>query len=235
MRYTVIGLGQFGLELCKELAARNIDVVAVALKGEDVTPVKELVTYSCTAEDITSVRAFDNLELTPESHVIVAIGGSFQENLLVVTHLQQMGIRNIYARVIDPVHEYILGQMDVLALINLSRVASKQLASQLESPEFLRVSPMDDEHSIIEIGVPHIWIGRQLKDVGLRTEHRLNLLTVRRGEAQTPQGLRELLTLPRVPVIGTPEPNLTFEENDILVLFGRNANLSKFAQIAKGL
>ena len=30
MRYTVIGLGQFGQELCTELSARNIEVVAVA-------------------------------------------------------------------------------------------------------------------------------------------------------------------------------------------------------------
>lgn len=47
---------------------------------------------------------------------------------------------------------------------------------------------MDENHSIVEIAVPRIWVGKRLRDVGLRTEHHLNLLTIRRGEAQTPQG-----------------------------------------------
>ncbi|MFR4437204.1 MAG: potassium channel family protein [Akkermansia muciniphila] len=189
MRYTVIGLGQFGQELCTELSARNIEVVAVASTDEELEQIKDLVTYAVVT-DYTNPAALRELELDDQSAVIVAIGDSFEENLLVVTHLQKMGVRYIYARVMSPVHEHILSQMNVYALINLSRVASKQLASQLESPEFLRVSPMDENHSIVEIAVPRIWVGKRLRDVGLRTEHHLNLLTIRRGEAQTPQGRR---------------------------------------------
>ena len=148
MRYTVIGLGQFGQELCTELSARNIEVVAVASTDEELEQIKDLVTYAVVT-DYTNPAALRELELDDQSAVIVAIGDSFEENLLVVTHLQKMGVRYIYARVMSPVHEHILSQMNVYALINLSRVASKQLASQLESPEFLRVSPMDENHSIV--------------------------------------------------------------------------------------
>ena len=165
MRYTVIGLGQFGQELCTELSARNIEVVAVASTDEELEQIKDLVTYAVVT-DYTNPAALRELELDDQSAVIVAIGDSFEENLLVVTHLQKMGVRYIYARVMSPVHEHILSQMNVYALINLSRVASKQLASQLESPEFLRVSPMDENHSIVEIAVPRIWVGKRLRDVG---------------------------------------------------------------------
>ena len=161
MRYTVIGLGQFGQELCTELSARNIEVVAVASTDEELEQIKDLVTYAVVT-DYTNPAALRELELDDQSAVIVAIGDSFEENLLVVTHLQKMGVRYIYARVMSPVHEHILSQMNVYALINLSRVASKQLASQLESPEFLRVSPMDENHSIVEIAVPRIWVGKRL-------------------------------------------------------------------------
>ena len=214
MRYTVIGLGQFGQELCTELSARNIEVVAVASTDEELEQIKDLVTYAVVT-DYTNPAALRELELDDQSAVIV--------------------VRYIYARVMSPVHEHILSQMNVYALINLSRVASKQLASQLESPEFLRVSPMDENHSIVEIAVPRIWVGKRLRDVGLRTEHHLNLLTIRRGEAQTPQGRREILSIPRIPVIGTPSPDLVFEDHDILVLFGKETNLIEFAQLSKGL
>ncbi|MFR4416284.1 MAG: hypothetical protein ACLT8E_02145 [Akkermansia sp.] len=49
---------------------------------------------------------------------------------------------------------------------------------------------MDENHSIVEIAC-RASVGKRLRDVGLRTEHHLNLLTIRRGEAQTPQGRRE--------------------------------------------
>ena len=42
MRYTVIGLGQFGQELCTELSARNIEVVAVASTDEELEQIKDL-------------------------------------------------------------------------------------------------------------------------------------------------------------------------------------------------
>ena len=119
MRYTVIGLGQFGQELCTELSARNIEVVAVASTDEELEQIKDLVTYAVVT-DYTNPAALRELELDDQSAVIVAIGDSFEENLLVVTHLQKMGVRYIYARVMSPVHEHILSQMNVYALINLS-------------------------------------------------------------------------------------------------------------------
>ena len=234
MRYTVIGLGQFGQELCTELSARNIEVVAVASTDEELEQIKDLVTYAVVT-DYTNPAALRELELDDQSAVIVAIGDSFEENLLVVTHLQKMGVRYIYARVMSPVHEHILSQMNVYALINLSRVASKQLASQLESPEFLRVSPMDENHSIVEIAVPRIWVGKRLRDVVLRTPHHLDLLAIRRREARTPQGRREILSSPRIPVIRPPSPDLGFEDHGILIQFGKETDLLEFAQLSRGL
>lgn len=91
MRYTVIGLGQFGQELCTELSARNIEVVAVASTDEELEQIKDLVTYAVVT-DYTNPAALRELELDDQSAVIVAIGDSFEENLLVVTHLQKMGV-----------------------------------------------------------------------------------------------------------------------------------------------
>lgn len=232
MRYTVIGLGQFGQELCLELSARNIEVVAVAATDEALEQVKDIVTYAVVT-DYTNPASLRELELDAESSVIVAIGDSFEDNLLVTTHLQKMGVKNIYTRVISPVHEHILDLMGVFR-INLSKVASRQLASQLESPEFLRVAPLDDTHMIAELTVPEIWVGKQLRDVELRTVHYLNLLTVRRGKLQNPVSSKEILDIPRVPILGTPSPDLVFEEHDILILFGTETNLVDFAQFAQG-
>lgn len=211
-----------------------MDVVAVGKTDESVEEIKDDVTLPIVT-DYTNPNALKELELDEESAVLVTIGDSFEENLLVVTHLQKMGIKRIYARVMNPVHEHILKQMKVYALINMSRMAARQLSSQLESSDFLRVTPMDEDHAIVELKIPSFWAGSVLADVNLRQEYRLNLITVRRGKAadDVESGRRELLALPRNPVMDTPSPDLVFEENDILVLFGREADLIKFASFAQ--
>lgn len=235
MKYTVIGLGQFGQNLCLELAARNMEVVAVGKTDESVDEIKDDVTLPVVM-DYTNPNALKELELGSDSAVLVTIGDSFEENLLVITHLQKMGIKHIFARVMNPVHEHILKQMNVYAMINMSRMAALQLASQLESADFLRASPIDEEHSLVELEIPDFWIGQTLAEVDLRQRHKLNLITVRRGSLvdTAQQSRREMLSLPRNPVMDTPQPDMVFEENDILVLFGREDDLIKFANFTKG-
>ena len=57
----------------------------------------------------------------------------------------------------------------------------------------------------------------------------------RTPQRPSPKGRREILSIPRIPVIGTPSPDLVFEDHDILVLFGKETNLIEFAQLSKGL
>lgn len=235
MRYTIIGLGQFGQDLCHELSRRNMDIIAVGNTDESLEPIKDDVTYSVVA-DYTNPIALHELELDENSSVIVTIGDSFEQNLLVISHLQKLGVRRIYARVINAVHGHILQQMNVFKLIHLSHMASRQLASQLESPEFIRATPLDEKHIIAEIALPSFWVGKKLREVELRTKHLLNLLTIRRGDStavvdDTDQ--RELLSVPLTPVIDTPDPDLVFEQQDILILFGREDSLVAFGNFCR--
>ncbi|MEG1071946.1 MAG: TrkA family potassium uptake protein [Akkermansia sp.] len=233
MRYTIIGLGQFGQDLCHELSHRNMDIVAVGNTDESLEDVKDDVTYTVVV-DYTNPIALRELELDESSSVIVTIGDSFEQNLLVVSHLQKMGVKRIYARVMNSVHGYILRQMNVFKLINLSQVASRQLASQLESPEFIRTIPLDENHLIAEIALPSFWVDKKLRDVELRTKHHLNLLTVRRGDSVTEQESKEFLAISPNPVLDTPDPDLVFETQDVLVLFGREDALLSFGNFSKG-
>ena len=158
MKYTVIGLGQFGRNLCLELAARKMDVVAVGNTEECLEDVQDQVTYAIIS-DYTNPNSLKELEFDDDSVAIVSIGDSFEENLLVVSYLQQMGVKQIYARALSDVHEHILKQMNA-KFINLAQVTARQFASQLQSPQFLSATPLDESHAIVEMAVPENWIGR---------------------------------------------------------------------------
>ena len=226
MKYTVIGLGQFGRNLCLELAALKMDVVAVGNTEECLEDVQDQVTYAIIS-DYTNPNSLKEMEFDDDSVAIVYIGDSFEENLLVVSYLQQMGVKQIYARALSDVHEHILKQMNA-KFINLAQVTARQFASQLQSPQFLSATPLDESHAIVEMAVPENWIGRKLRDVELRTRFKLNLLTIRRGDV--PEDREGVMAMPRNPVIGTPDPDLEFKPDDILILFGREDSLTRFAE-----
>ena len=69
-------------------------------------------------------------------------------------------------------------------------------------------------------------MGRQMS-VGLRSEYRLNLLTVRRGAARE-NAAEDVFAQPEQPVIDTPEPSMQFQKGDVLVLFGKDSDLKRF-------
>ena len=58
MRYTVIGLGQFGQELCTELSARNIEVVAVASTDEELEQIIKSISTSGDESIKRLIRAY---------------------------------------------------------------------------------------------------------------------------------------------------------------------------------
>lgn len=235
MLYTVIGLGQFGIELCRELSNRsNIEVRAIGANQDETNAVKSFVDDSSHIDFSNPKAALEQFDFDENSHVIVAIGNSFEDNLMMVSCLQEIGVTHIYARVINEQHEYILNKMNVDARIHLARMSAILLASQLDALDYARVSPLDEHHSIAEIDMPYEWVGKGLGDVGLRDQFELNLLSVRRGPAEKPQEGRLLLELPTAPIIGPPDAKtFIFEKGDILVLFGREDKLAKFAKFVK--
>ncbi len=224
LKYTIIGMGQFGKYLCLELSNRNNFVIAVGGPDESLEDIQDQVNYAMTLKDFTQA-SLNDLDFDQDSVVIVSIGGSFETNLLVAFYLQQMGVKQLYVRAVNDAHQRILQQMNI-RFINLAQITAFQFASQLQSPRFLRAAPMDAEHTIAEMELPSVWIGHKLRDVELRTKFKLNLLTIRRGFDLATENI---IDLPLASVIGTPDPDEEFQEKDILVLFGREDKLIQFA------
>ena len=94
----------------------------------------------------------------------------------------------------------------------------------------MRLRRMDDTHSLADVRLPDDWVGLKLMDVGLRSEYHLNLLTVRRGKVNENPTPDDVLSEPEQPVIDTPDANLEFQVGDVLVLFGKDADLQRFVE-----
>lgn len=221
MKCAIIGLGQFGTSLALELARRGHEVSAIDSNPHALSNVRDHVTLAARG-DATSPSALEELGIPEMDMVVVAIGEAFEASLLVTAALQKLGAKHLHVRVINDVHEHLLGLMGIESKIRAERMAAESLVRTLTHESILRHFVLDSEHGIAEVQTPSHWIGSTLAECGLRQKHRLNLITVRRSE-------RDGEATESDPVLGVPPPDFTFQAGDHLVVFGKEQDLEKFA------
>ena len=80
-RFAVIGLGQFGSAIAKNLSNRGAEVIAIDSSLEKVEGIKDEVSHA-VALDATDKKALLSQNIQDVDAVVVAIGENFQALLL---------------------------------------------------------------------------------------------------------------------------------------------------------
>lgn len=227
MKYVIIGLGQFGRALAKYLARNGFEVSILDQKEEVVRELMDSVSYSLVG-DATDIRVLRQMDVE-DSKVIVSIGEEFERSILVTAQLHELGAKQIYVRSVSALHAQVLSKVGATFLFRVEEVAAKQLAGLFINEGLTAIRSIDNSHSLAEVSLPTEWVGKTLLEVDLRKRFGLNLVTVRRGKAQTSSGDDDVITQKaQRPVLDTPTPDLVFEAQDVLVLYGKNVDLREF-------
>ena len=176
-KFAVIGLGVFGSAIARKLSERGADVMAIDENEERVQLISQDVAFAVQL-DATNSAALENQNLKEVDAVIVSIGSSFQEMLLCVFQLQEIGVKKIIARAQGPVQYKILEKMDVDEILSPELEVANNVAEQLTNPGVKMCVELPDDYEIIEVEAPSKVIGRTLEDIGLRKKYNLNMVTV---------------------------------------------------------
>lgn len=112
MKYLVIGLGNFGKTLAKELTDRGHDVIGVDSNEHCVEEVKDRISVAYIM-DATERAALQALPLDEIDCAVVAIGQSMDYSLRAVATLKELSVKKIYARALDATHKSILDAMNI--------------------------------------------------------------------------------------------------------------------------
>jgi len=222
----VIGLGKFGSTVARELTQRGAHVIAVDSHQQRVEDVKESVTYAVTA-NATDEQALRAIGLQNVDVAVVCVGENIEANLLITLLLKKMGIRNVWARAISPLQQDILRTMEVENIINLEEEMGSIVANSLVSPNISKTISLTADHTIIEVKIPAVLVGRTLREIKLRESYKLNLIAVKRKKpAINDRGERVFEEM----VVHVPSPDDPLKEDDILLVIGGNDDIQKFAR-----
>lgn len=218
-KFAVIGLGQFGSAIAKKLAEKNTEVLAMDVDEEKVENIKDMVTYAVTM-DSTDVKSLKAQNVQDMDAVVVAIGANFQDLLLTTFLLQELKVRRIIARAQGPAQRRILEKMGIEEILSPEDEVGNNVAENLVNPSVLMCMQLPDEYEIVEVKAPRAIRNRTLESIGLREKYKVNLVTVLR---QDTDGQHH--------IIGVPEADTLVEKDDIIIVFGKIANINRFIEI----
>lgn len=213
-QFLIIGLGGFGVTLCKSLYNKNCDVLAIDQNEDLINSVTEFTTQAVCA-DASDEKILKEMNVSDFDACIVCIG-NIEASVIVTLLCKQFKAKYVMSKANNHLHKAVLEKVGADAVIFPEEYMGEKVSDMLTSPNILQIAKLTPDFSIIEIKTPELWAGKSLIDLDLRKRQNVTVLLIKRGEE----------------VIITPEGTTTFEHDDDIVLCGEEKHINKLRRYA---
>jgi len=215
-RFVVVGLGNFGSAVGEALHQAGHDVTTVDTDEEAVDRIADRVTRAAVGDG----RSIEVLRRVGADHAdagIVSTGDDITASILATLALRDLGVSELYVKVISHEHARVLEQMGVTETIFPERESGLRLATRVANRMILNFVPIGPGFGIQEIAVPDPWIGKSLRDLALPRKYRVTILAI-----------HDMLQDEIEPV---PDPDMPIKESDTILMFGRDEDLARLTKL----
>ena len=180
----IIGMGRFGRHLCKNLAELGNQIMIVDEVEENLEEMLPLVVSAkigdCTNENVLKSLGIANFDLC-----FICIGTNFQSSLEITSLVKELGGRYIISKANRDIHAKFLLRNGADEVIYPDRDIAEKLAVRHSANHVFDYIELTDEYSIYEIPPLPQWVGKSLKESGIRNRHNISILgTKREGKAK---------------------------------------------------
>lgn len=173
----VLGLGRFGKSLALELEKDGVEVLGIDTDERRVQALAGRLTH-VVAADSTDIEAMRQLSVGEFSRAVIAIGTNLEASVLTAFVLQQLGIKNVWAKATSKSMAQILEKIGVGHVVRPEhdtgrRVAHLVLGKMLDYIEF------DDGYAIVKTVPPQEIVGVTLADSGVRSRWGVTIVGIK--------------------------------------------------------
>lgn len=227
MKYTIVGMGNFGAFLAQRLTELGHEVVGVDSRPNRIEMIQDKITHAVVL-DATDLQAVKNLPMKDCDVVIIAIGEDVGASIMTTAIFKQMNPKRIIGRAINELHETVIRAIGVDEIIHPEEETAQRLAKRLELKGVLDSLEISDDYNIVEVKLPKRYIGLSLIEANIRNEFSLNILsTIKMKEKANLLGMKSL----KKQVTGVIKSDYVFDEEDILLIFGMVKDIHKFLSL----
>ncbi|MDH5654932.1 MAG: TrkA family potassium uptake protein [Spirochaetia bacterium] len=220
-KIAVIGLGEFGFALVKQLHHEGHEVIAID-KNMDVIEDAADVSTTAVCLDSTDEKAMIAQGLEDMDSVIIASAENLEVILVTSDILKRMGAKDIIVRYRNDLDVRILKMMGIDRVFNPEEKAALNMSEEFSHRSIRMSAIISDEYRIAEVILPGVFAGKTLQNSRLKEDYRLNVVTILRRQ----KGNRN-----QEKILGVPLAETILEENDTLILFGTHKDIDSFLEI----
>jgi trk system potassium uptake protein TrkA len=204
--FGVIGLGRFGYHVATTLAQGGAEVIACDVDEEKVRQVSEYVSLAYVL-DATDAKALKESGIANVDTAVVSIGENIEASILIVVQLKELGVKEIVAKAVNPLHGKVLEKLGVDRVVYPEKEMAIRVAHSLLVGEFIEEIPIGEKHSIFELKPFDFMLGKTLRELDVRKRFGVSVLAIKRGEnlIVNPMGDEKILPGDILVVLGTTE------------------------------
>ena len=223
MKYIVIGLGNLGRAIARDLTRIGHEVIGIDKAMRQVDLIKDDLA-GALALDSTDKIALASLPWAETDAVFVTFGKDFGLSVQTTALLKSLDAPRLIVRAISSIHETVIRAIGVDEIITPEKDFSHLYTAQASLGErFLRWYKVTESEHLYKIKTPRLLVGQTVEEVDLERHFQLHLVAIER-----PQQQKNLIGLTQtVGQVIHASPQLTIEEGDTLLLFGRIEAVNK--------
>jgi trk system potassium uptake protein TrkA len=211
-RAVVIGLGIFGYNIARTLFENGFEVVAIDKNKDIIQKIRDHCTKAVLA-DGTDQEIMDEIGVGEDDIAIISFGEDLAAATLITLHLKQMKVKNIIVKAPNEDHKMILEKVGATDVIIPEKEAGKKLAKSLISPNVMDYIPLSDDYMIFEMAPPNSFLGKTIRELGLRARYSIEVIAV-----------RDVLS---DEVHMVPPADFVIKDGEVLVVIGKEKDINK--------
>lgn len=214
-RFLVVGLGNFGSSVAESLFAQRHEVIAIDTNEDAVDRVSSYVSRAAVG-DAKSLHTLEKIGAKGADAAVISTGDDITASILTTMAVHDLGIRDVYVKVISRDHARVMERMKVTETIFPERESALSLGKRISGAGLLNYVKLGTGFSIQEMGVPDSWVGKTLRELELR--QRLGITIV---------AIHDILT---DKMAASSNPDVRLKDSDTLLVAGSDEDLAKAAE-----
>lgn len=215
-RFIVIGLGNFGTAVAETLYGLGHEVVALDTDPDRVDAVADGVAHAVVG-DGCDPRTLKRLGVEDMDVAVVSTGSDITASALAALVLRDLGVAEVYVKVISEVHARLIEKIGVTETIFPERESGIRLGRRVSSGALLNFVPLAPGFSLQEMAVPSDWVGHTLRELELPRKWGITVV-----------GLHDVL---HGETRALPDPDAPLTESDTLLVAGADEKLAQAARV----
>lgn len=223
MKFTIIGLGNYGKSLAVQLTSLGHEVIGADIKANTVDAIKDKIATAYKM-DVTDPISLSALPLLSTDMVIVTIGENLGASVKVVALLKQLGVKTIFARAIDDIHKAILEAFDISRILTPELDSATEFIHSIDFGSQIKSFPIDDDYYVVKFTIPNKIVGFSINSLKLEEQFNITIISVTSASTR-----KNKLGIPIVEhkVSDLLDGEYEMLENDELVCYGTYKSFHK--------